>query len=266
MLGHLCALYDRGIFEAARLMSNLLFQLSIERRGTNIPLLAQVGLSDLPIVIDDHAKELGSDDQSPLAGIRFGVGSWNPGEAMKPFAQWIPLFAQHHDNPRFSAVGLADWLTKPIIPTGNEVLNRQDLITFVRDQDGGAHSDTDERIAKSQRYLELVDWFPLHKASTFEFEESVSIPWEMLPPYTHVLLRQISHELLSAIFSNSHVGALGPPPTLIVLFDGTKFGGAFVPKGYPALDPIHGQVPIEIDSPARPRTETAQKSKGDPKM
>ena len=33
MLGHLCALYDRGVFEAGRLMSNLLFQLAVKQRS-----------------------------------------------------------------------------------------------------------------------------------------------------------------------------------------------------------------------------------------
>jgi len=35
MLGHLCALYDRGVFEAGRLMSNLLFQLAIRKRPSS---------------------------------------------------------------------------------------------------------------------------------------------------------------------------------------------------------------------------------------
>jgi hypothetical protein len=46
MLGHLCALYDRGVFEAGRLMSNLLFQLAVIRKGTNTPLLRQIAISD----------------------------------------------------------------------------------------------------------------------------------------------------------------------------------------------------------------------------
>ena len=53
MLGHLCALYDRGVFEAGRLMSNLLFQLAVRRKQTNIPLLEQVGVPDtFRIVVD----------------------------------------------------------------------------------------------------------------------------------------------------------------------------------------------------------------------
>lgn len=32
MLGHLCALYDLGVFESGRLMSNLLFQLVVKRK------------------------------------------------------------------------------------------------------------------------------------------------------------------------------------------------------------------------------------------
>lgn len=44
MLGHLCGLYDRGVFEAGRLMSNLLFQLAVTRKSTNTPLLVSGGL------------------------------------------------------------------------------------------------------------------------------------------------------------------------------------------------------------------------------
>jgi hypothetical protein len=55
MLGHLCALYDRRVFEAGRLMSNLLFQLAVKRRSTNTPLMEQVSIPDSFRVIVDTA-------------------------------------------------------------------------------------------------------------------------------------------------------------------------------------------------------------------
>src|SRR4029077_13505842 len=56
MLAHLCALYDSGVFEAARLKSNLVSQLAVARRQ-NVPLLAQVGLlDDARIVIEEATR------------------------------------------------------------------------------------------------------------------------------------------------------------------------------------------------------------------
>lgn len=69
MLGHLCALYDRGVFEAARLMSNLIFQLAVPRR-MNTPLLAQLGwLHGLRVVVDAGVRA-----HTAPAGRRAGGG------------------------------------------------------------------------------------------------------------------------------------------------------------------------------------------------
>jgi len=83
MLGHLCALYDRGVFEAWRLMSNLLFQLAVKRRSTNTPLMKQVGIADSFRVIVDTAT-LGSNlpqnaTMTTLATLIFSLRTESPG-------------------------------------------------------------------------------------------------------------------------------------------------------------------------------------------
>lgn len=73
MLGHLCALYDRGVFEAGRLMSNLLFQLAVTRKGTNTALLRQISVPDTFRIVVDAAtvsSNIRADaTMSPLVGL-----------------------------------------------------------------------------------------------------------------------------------------------------------------------------------------------------
>jgi hypothetical protein len=159
MLGHLCALYDRGVFEAGRLMSNLLFQLAVIRKGTNTPLLRQIAISDtFRITVD--TTTLGSNlrsgaTMSPLVGFMFGLRQ----EAGKkvPVAFWLPAVQKQGPAPPFTTLTVEEWLDDPVIPTSQKTLSRRDLISAVRDQDGGTHSDPDARLQKSIAYVELVN-------------------------------------------------------------------------------------------------------------
>lgn len=248
MLGHLCALYDRGVFEAGRLMSNLLFQLAVARKSTNTPLLKQVGFLDtLRVVVDTTtlgSKLSASTAMSPLVGLMSGLRC--EGDKMVPTAFWLPVMQKPGPAPAFAALSIEAWLDDPVIPTTQRNLSRKDLIIAVRDQDGGAHSDPDSKLQKSIAYVELVNSFPVSKASRIQTPEGVTFAWDLLPPVTMPILRQISHELLSAIYSQTDLRGILQPPSLICLFDGTDLKGAFVPEGYPNIGPIHGKTPGSI--------------------
>lgn len=105
MLGHLCALYDGGVWEAGRLMSNLLFQLAL-RRPRNTPLLAQIGLHDsLRVMVDKRARGTVTTESSmsPLVGVAFGVNVRGPG-GPRPAAVWVPLPLAPDARPEFDGL------------------------------------------------------------------------------------------------------------------------------------------------------------------
>lgn len=248
MLGHLCALYDRGVSESGRLMSNLLFQLAVTRKQTNTPLLRQIGIADtFHIAVD--TTTLGSSlrpdaTMSSLVGLMFGLRREQEKMALAAF--WLPAVQKPGPAPAFTAQSIEAWLDDPVIPTTQKILTRKDLIGAVRDQDGGAHSDPDAKLQKSIAYVELVNQFPASKAAHVRTPEGVTFVWELLPPVTMPILRQISHELLSAIYSQTDIRRMLQSPSLICLFEDTDLKGAFVPDGYPNLGPIHGKTPVVI--------------------
>jgi hypothetical protein len=94
--------------------------------------------------------------------------------------------------------------------------------------------------------VELVNQFPASKASHIQTPEGVTFAWELLPPVTMPILRQISNELLSAIYSQTDIRGILQSPSLISLFDGTRLMGAFVPEGYPDVGAIYGKTPAVI--------------------
>jgi hypothetical protein len=248
MLGHLCALYDRGVFEAGRLMSNLLFQLAVKRKQTNTPLLEQARIPDtFRIVVDE--KTLSSNlpsaaTLSPLVGLMFGLRP-DAGK-MVPAAHWLPAVLSPGPAPTFAALSVDAWLDEPVIPTTQKTLSRRDLINAVRDQDGGAHSDPDAKLQKSIAYVELVNSFPASKAAHIQTPEGITFAWELLPPVTMPLLRQISHELLSAIYSQTDVREVIYLPSLVCIFEGTILKGACMPEGYSNIGPVHGKTPAVV--------------------
>jgi hypothetical protein len=63
------------------------------------------------------------------------------------------------------------------------------------------------------------------------------------------LLRQISHELLSAIYSQTDVRECFYLTSLVCTFRGTELLGAFVPEGYVNIGPVHGKTPAVIPRP-----------------
>jgi hypothetical protein len=246
MLGHLCALYDRGVFEAGRLMSNLSFQLTVKRKSTNMPLLEQIDIPDSFRVIVDTAT-LGSimpqnETMTPLAGLLFGLRTESPGNLV-PAAYLLPAFLKPQPVAGFSALSIDAWLDDPVIPTTQRPLSRKELIVAVRDQDGGAHSDADANLQKSNSYVDLVNSFPISKSSSIQTPNGIAFAWEFLPPVTMPILRQISHELLSAIYSQTDIRNSLYLPSLVCLFDGTALKGAFVPEGYPNIGTVHGKNP-----------------------
>lgn len=254
MLGHLIALYDRGIFEAARLMSNLVHQLAVTR-GQNVSLIKQIGAADaFSIVVDEDtlSANMRSDAHySPLiSALIFGLRQAGPGD-MRPAASWIPQIYRQSPVSGFALLSIEEWLGDKIIPTGEVMLSRGELVSFVRDKDGGAHSDPDVRFQKSMHYLDLVNSFPISKQSHVATPVSTTLAWEMLPPITHPMLRQIAHELFSAIYSNTDIAAiLTPPPGLVCRFDGTSLQGAFEPPNYvrPSKT-VYGRTPAVIPYP-----------------
>jgi hypothetical protein len=248
MLGHLCALYDRGVFEAGRLMSNLLFQLAVKRKR-NTPLLEQAGVLDsFQIIVDNNT--LGSNlpltaTMSPLVELMFGLRS-DAGK-MIPAAYWLPAVLNPDPAPpAFSALSVDAWLDDPVIPTTQKILSRRELIDAVRDQDGGAHSDPDPKLQRSIGYVELVNAFPASKAAHIQTPGGITFVWELLPPVTMPLLRQISHELLSAIYSQTDVREVIYLPSLVCIFEGTTLKGACVPEGYSRIGPVHGKAPAVV--------------------
>ena len=60
------------------------------------------------------------------------------------------------------------------------------------------------------------------------------------------ILRQISHELLSAIYSQTDIRGMLQSPSLICLFEERDLRGAFVLAGYPILGPIDGKTPAIV--------------------
>lgn len=252
MLGHLCALYDSGVFEAARLMSNLLFQLVVKRNLTNTPLIEQLGLRDSFRVMVDVAT-LGSNiassaAMSPLVELIIGSRT-NGNGVVVPATLWVPAMRKPESGKEFTALAVDKWLDDAIIPTTKKILSRRELIVAVRDQDGGAHSDPDAKLQKSIAYVQLVNFFPISKFSTMQTPGHMAPAWELLPPVTMPILRQISHELFSAIYTQTDIRECFYLPALVCTFRGTELQGAFVPEGYPNIGPIHGRSPAEIPRP-----------------
>jgi hypothetical protein len=163
-----------------------------------------------------------------------------------PAPQWLPVMLKPGPAPAFCALSLDTWLDDPVIPTTHQTLSRRELILAVRDQDGGAHSDTDAKLEKSIAYVELVNAFPASKHSRVETPDGTSFAWELLPPVTMPILRQISHELLSAIYSQTDVRQSIYLPSLVCIFEGTELKCACIPEEYPAMGPVHGKTPAVI--------------------
>jgi hypothetical protein len=61
-----------------------------------------------------------------------------------------------------------------------------------------------------------------------------------------LILRQISHELLSAIYSQTDIRGVLQSPSLVCLFEGADLKGVFVPEGYPDVGPVHEKTPAVI--------------------
>lgn len=251
MLGHLCALYDSGVFEAGRLMSNLLFQLSIKRKS-NTPLLAQTNMIEsfrVTVDVETTASSLVTNpSMSPLVNLMFGFKQDRFGQ-LQPAASWLPAFATKEPAKGFASLGLERWLDDPIIPTSERTLSRRELITYVRNKDGGAHCDPDGRLLKSAAYVDLVNSFPISKHSAIEGEGTVTLPWNLLPPVTMPILRQIAHEMLSAIYSQSDVREYLYLPSLVCIFDGDVLKGSLVPEKYPYVGEVYGARPVVVRRP-----------------
>jgi hypothetical protein len=252
MLGHLCALYDRGLFEAGRLMSNLIFQLVVKRKSTNTPLIEQVGLWDSFRVVVD-VETLGSRvtstaTTSPLVGLIFGLRKNDRG-ALVPAAYWLPAMCKRVSVTAFAQLTPDEWLDDPVIPTTHKTLSRRELIVAVRDQDGGAHSDPDPKLQRSIAYVELVNSFPISKFSAVQTPGKTTPAWELLPPVTLPILRQISHELISAVYSQTDIRECLYLPALVCIFRGTELQRAFVPEEYPDMGPVYGKAPGVIPRP-----------------
>jgi hypothetical protein len=135
-----------------------------------------------------------------------------------------------------------EWLDDPAIPIAGDRVTRRRLIECVRDQDGGAHSDPD--LAQSPDYVELVNSFPISKKSSLETPGKVSIVWDSLPAVTLPILRQVAHELLSAIWWFMDRGV--HLPTLVCKFEGASLQAAFVPEAYPNIGPVYGVAPTVV--------------------
>lgn len=188
------------------------------------------------------------DGYSPLVGLVFGVS--NASRIPVPVAYWVPAVYRLTPLTGVESLTLEDWLGQKVVPTKEKVLSREELITFVRDQDGGAHSDPDTKLLKSSAYIELVNSFPISKKSFINNQGKMSIPWEMLPAVTLPILRQIAHELLSAIYSQSDIkNYIWPPPSLICIFDGDGLEGVYMPDGYVAPGKVNGKVAVSVPYP-----------------
>ncbi|WP_158702962.1 hypothetical protein [Allosphingosinicella vermicomposti] len=247
MLGHLVALYDRGVFESARLMSNLICQIAV-KKANNLPLLSQVGVEGIKIIVDRSAlgASVLNSSSSPLASLLFG-GSHDGSGGYEPRAHWVPLVFRLSPPDGFVELSIDTWLDDPVIPTSNKIMSRRDLIIAVRDADGGAHSDSDQKFLKHVSYIELINSFPIHKNSE-AFGTNI---WNMLPPVILPMLRQIAHELLSSVYSQVTElrDIINPPPSLVCIFEGAEFRGAFAPKGYIAPGKVYGREPIFLEYP-----------------
>ena len=85
----------------------------------------------------------------------------------------------------------------------------------------------------------------------------VTFAWELLPPVTMPLLRQVSHELLSAIYSQADAREFIYLPSLVCIFEGTNLKGACVPEGYSRIGLVHGKTPAVIRRESEPRPQAA---------
>jgi hypothetical protein len=122
----------------------------------------------------------------------------------------------------------------------------------VRDQDGGAHTDSDEKLRKnSPDYVELVNSFPISKHSAIQILQRSTLVWNQLPAVTLPILRQIAHKMLSALFSQSDLRTHIDPPSLVCLFKAGEMKGAFVPEDYPDIGPIYGTPATRVARKAR---------------
>lgn len=65
------------------------------------------------------------------------------------------------------------------------------------------------------------------------------------------LLRQISHELVSAIYSQTDVREFIYLPSLVCIFENAVLKGACVPEGYPVIGQVQGKTPAVIAQPAK---------------
>lgn len=253
MLGHLCALYDRGIYEAGRLMSNLLFQLAVKRKS-NTPLLEQVGVYDnfrLIVTTGTRNFEMSENHSfSPLVSLMWGlknIDKQNP-TSMIHAAFWLPDMLSPSPPKGFESIHIDEWLDDPIIPTSEKTLSRRELIAYVRDQDGGAHSDSDKRLSQSSAYIDLVNSFPISKQSHLNNNEQIFNVWNMLPPVTMPILRQISHEMVSAVFSQFDIAEYIPPPCIVSIFNDGELYKSYIPDNYPNIGKVYGITPKVVIS------------------
>ena len=127
-------------------------------------LMEQVSIPDTFRVIVDTAT-LGSNlpsnaTMTSLASLMFGLRTASTGKLAPP-ACLLPAVFRPGPSHGFTALTLDASLDNPIIPTVQGAHSRRELIVSVRDQEGGAHSDTDAKLQNRRPTFEMSStWHP----------------------------------------------------------------------------------------------------------
>lgn len=211
-LGHLqrsANAYDAGEFAEAKRIATAVRLLVHDTRKSH-SLLGQLNLLNRKFLSTATHPEAGN--LLPYSGL-IAVSLDNP--------RWRPLL---DTAPEQRGLSFHEWWSEQLFVDGRMNLNltRQDLVTFVANQDGGAHVDPklDQRYA-ILKHNDGLDWVFTSPGGTEE----------RMVGAIDATLRQIGHEVLRTVIPNYRKS---PPPT-----SGSIFAGfSFAPVG-----PAHASPP-----------------------
>lgn len=228
-----CYNFDCVDFAAAKGAANLLHQL-VDDRGQNKSHVTRLGIREAINIwrlMDITPPPTGF--FNPLCDVMIGMGRNSAGD-MQPRAYNVPPYLhQGHMKLPAQKSSVDDWLDDPVIRlTSGEKLSRRLIIRYVRDQDAGAHSD----MALDTLYADFKKSLALHPGSNIEIGGKVTKVSELLQNPALATVRQIAHEFISSVYSDSNTNTAQPPRCMVYIFgsDGALLQ-VIRPKGYKRL-------------------------------
>jgi len=224
-----CFNYDGVTFNAAKTISNLLHQL-VDNRGANKSHATKLGFATTLKIWKTPGTSPGSGFSNPLVGVMMGIGPGPSGPTPRAY-NVPPYLHEGHNKIPAAEDDMEGWLDEPIIRlSAGDEFSRRKLVRLVRDQDAGAHSDT----SLDNLYVDFKHSIAISPQSEIVIMGKATPVAALLQNPALASLRQIAHEFLSSIYSDSALRPQRDPRCMIYEYgNGGVLKAVRRPKGYP---------------------------------